>query len=447
MDIGIGLGIVFLTGTVAASLSFTGSLSIEHGSSGPQFTLVVLNNPGTNPYDGFAEVTDPDNVSTLSVDEVTISGALGAHSVTYKATSSGGRPDLTIALTVTIVDTTAPALSNPTDTQTGQTTATLTVDTDTGEGTLYAVATTSSTAPTAAQVMAGQDHTGAAASYAGSASVVSTGTKSFSATGLVASTAYTGFFVQKDASNNVSAVAHGDGFMTASASNGNDANTLLLLHCDATPFVDSAIGGSAPHSITAGGGGGTSLDTSIKEFGAGSVFFNYNGGPGFNVTSGNSDFAFGTGDFTVDFWFGNFINDNGGAIAADVLYSQWDGSNTGFEILLNRTTDNAHGQILVGVGGSTVITGASVPAGNSPPTWQHVALVRHGGTTVLYQGGVSQGSFSDANSYSTSATKPTIGSEASWQFPRGIAAWMDEIRVSNTARWTANFTPPVAAYS
>jgi hypothetical protein len=28
-----------------------------------------------------------------------------------------------------------------------------------------------------------------------------------------------------------------------------------------------------------------------------------------------------------------------------------------------------------------------------------------------------------------------------------IDGWMDEVRVSNVARWKANFTPPAAAYS
>src|SRR3954463_12975861 len=86
------------------------------------------------------------------------------------------------------VDVTAPTLSNPTDTVATSTTATLTVDTNEGNGTLYAVATTSSTAPTKARVKLGQDSAGVAAAYAGNQAVSSTGTKTFNATGLAAQT-------------------------------------------------------------------------------------------------------------------------------------------------------------------------------------------------------------------------------------------------------------------
>jgi hypothetical protein len=84
------------------SLRYTGSASVLGGSSGPHFTLVVLHNPSVKPYDGFTEVTDADGVSSLSGAAVTVSGALGTHLVTYKATSSGGRPDLPLTVTVTI---------------------------------------------------------------------------------------------------------------------------------------------------------------------------------------------------------------------------------------------------------------------------------------------------------------------------------------------------------
>lgn len=115
------------------------------------------------------------------------------------------------------VDTTAPTLSSPTDASTGQTTATATVSTNEANGTLYCVVTTSSTSPTAAQVKAGQDNSGAAATYASSQAISSTGVKSFSATGLTAGTAYTAHFMHEDAVGNQSTVSKGDGLTTDSA--------------------------------------------------------------------------------------------------------------------------------------------------------------------------------------------------------------------------------------
>lgn len=113
-------------------------------------------------------------------------------------------------------DETAPTLSNATDTATGETTADVGVDTDEANGTLYVVVTTSSTSPTAAQVKLGQDNSAAAAAYASSQAVSSTGTKAFSATGLTASTAYTAHFMHEDAASNQSTVVKGNGFTTDS---------------------------------------------------------------------------------------------------------------------------------------------------------------------------------------------------------------------------------------
>ena len=99
-------------------------------------------------------------------------------------------------------DSTAPVLTSPTGTATGATTATVGATTDEGNGTLYAVVTTSATQPSVAQIKAGQTHTGAAAPWGGSVVVTSTGAKTLNATGLTASTGYYAHLVHADAANN-----------------------------------------------------------------------------------------------------------------------------------------------------------------------------------------------------------------------------------------------------
>lgn len=114
-------------------------------------------------------------------------------------------------------DTTPPTLSSPTGAQTGSATASGGVTTDEGNGTLYGVVSTSGTAPTSAQVRAGQTHTGSAAAYASNQSVTSTGAKGFSATGLSASTTYYWHFTQRDAASNDSLVVSSASFTTAAS--------------------------------------------------------------------------------------------------------------------------------------------------------------------------------------------------------------------------------------
>lgn len=268
-----------------AQLAFSGSLTVEAGSAGPHFTLVVLNNPATNPYDGFAEVTDADNVSTLANgDEVTISGALGAHAVSYKATSSGGRPDLTIALTISIQDTVAPVLTLPTGTQTGATTATLGVTTnegsspDSANGALYVVVSTNATPPSAAQVLLGKDSTGALGAFENHAAplaVSTTGAKTFSATGLVVSTTYYAYFVQKDAALNVSNVAASSGFTTVNSSttwNPSDkAAGITLSNGNLTALNSSGGGQNGVRSVTGHSTGKYHVEFTINAIGAGVV--------------------------------------------------------------------------------------------------------------------------------------------------------------------------------
>jgi hypothetical protein len=126
-------------------------------------------------------------------------------------------------------DETAPTLSNPVDDNAGSTDAALTVDTDEANGTLYWVISTSASAPSAAQVKAGQMHTGAAAADSGSQAVSGTGTQTITGeSGLTASTTYYAHFMHEDASSNQSTVASGDGFTTdAAASYETESETLF----------------------------------------------------------------------------------------------------------------------------------------------------------------------------------------------------------------------------
>lgn len=113
-----------------------------------------------------------------------------------------------------VVDDTAPVLTSPSGTQTGGTTADLSVSTDEGNGTVYWVVTQSAAAPTATQVKAGQDHTGSSADDAGSISVVATGTQTDGATGLSVSTQFYAHFMHEDSSANQSTVVTSSSFTT-----------------------------------------------------------------------------------------------------------------------------------------------------------------------------------------------------------------------------------------
>lgn len=104
------------------------------------------------------------------------------------------------------VDGTAPQLSNPTATQTGPNTATGSVTTDEGNGTLYCLVSANATETNATVRASGIAQT-----------VTSAGAKSFSIANLAASTLYYLHYAHRDLSNNDSTVANSGSFTTAAA--------------------------------------------------------------------------------------------------------------------------------------------------------------------------------------------------------------------------------------
>lgn len=122
-------------------------------------------------------------------------------------------------------DTTAPTLSSASVSSVAATTATGNITTDEGNGTMYSIVSTSATAPSVAQIQAGQTNTGAAAVWSGNQAVSSTGAKTLSITGLTASTSYYAHFQHKDSANNNSSVVTSAQFTTGSADTTNPTMT------------------------------------------------------------------------------------------------------------------------------------------------------------------------------------------------------------------------------
>lgn len=113
----------------------------------------------------------------------------------------GGLPSAGVA------DVTPPVLSGASVDTITTTTATGRVTTDHDQGTIAYVITQSPSAPTATQVMAGQNHLGATALFAESHAVTISGEQTFSLTGLTAGTSdYYIYFAHRDVGNNLSNV-------------------------------------------------------------------------------------------------------------------------------------------------------------------------------------------------------------------------------------------------
>jgi hypothetical protein len=143
----------------------------------------------------------------------------------------------------------APVLTSATDVTVSQTRATISVTTDNATGTLYYVVTTSTTQPSSAQIKAGQNHLGAAASASGSSAISSVGTKSFDITGLTANTQYYVHFIHTNSGATDSNRISGDGFITGLAdtyiTSGNGGQQFLTAATATYDFTTAIAVGSA----------------------------------------------------------------------------------------------------------------------------------------------------------------------------------------------------------
>jgi len=207
-----------------------------------------------------------------------------------------------------------------------------------------------------------------------------------------------------------------------------------LLACQSSTLVDNstnqftitAFGDAVPRQQNPFGfTTSAAQDYSTATFG-GSVYLDGNGD--FLTTSTNTAFAFGTGDFTVEFW--TYIDKNG-----DNRYTEFSAGG-----LLYSSGSGSVGPMVYYVGGARISSSTL-----SLYTWYHVALVRSSGTTKLYLNGTQAGSsYTDATDYGTAATNVIIGTDrgSNTQFLQG---YMSDLRITKgTAVYKANFVPPTA---
>lgn len=222
------------------------------------------------------------------------------------------------------------------------------------------------------------------------------------------------------------------GFTSSTTPFVSDANTLLLVHGDGTDastvFRDDN-GVRAPKGIAAVGN--AQVDTAQSNFGGASALLDGTGDY-LVVTPGNSDFAF-SGDFTIEMW-ARPANVSGlkimydaraaGAYSASTPVIYQDGSIFRFYFAADRATSG------------TI----------SANTWYHLAVTRAGNDYKFYVNGTQVGSTYTNTDTVVASTTLWLGDHRANSGGFGFNGHMDEIRISNTVRYTANFTPSTTPF-
>jgi hypothetical protein len=230
------------------------------------------------------------------------------------------------------------------------------------------------------------------------------------------------------------------GFTAPSAPFQNDANTVLLIHGDgtnaSTVFTDD--NGQPPFvartAKTVTAVGNAQIDTAQSKFGGASAQFDGSGD--YLTIPASNDFNFGTGNFTIEMWFRRI---SGGAI--DIIVG-------------NRGTGFVSGNFAFYTYSSSIefdyrndlIANNTLTTSISNNIWYHFAIVRNGTSLTLYKdGAVGQAkTIGSTETFGSSSIDLSIGCNTVGTFP--LNGYIDELRISNTARYTTTFTPSTAPF-
>ena len=149
-----------------------------------------------------------------------------------------------------------------------------------------------------------------------------------------------------------------------------------------------------------------------------------------------SDFAFGSGNFTLEAWVRITTLDT---VSGNQVFAI-DGSNSNFSVVLRFSASHkatlqvtANGSTQVNAIGTTTITSG---------VWYHIAGVRDGNTLRIFLNGVEEATTAFSSSIWASPARVAV---AAWSVTptQGLAGNLQDLRITKgVARYTANFTPP-----
>jgi hypothetical protein len=215
---------------------------------------------------------------------------------------------------------------------------------------------------------------------------------------------------------------------TISGAYSADANTLLLLHMEDTNFSDSS---------TATNKGNPTINGSVTRSSVQAKFGTYSALVGASTSNADSlefadhsDWDAASISYTVDYWL--YLNALPPS-AQTYPVSRFNGPGDWGNYI------DSNGAMRHGIWGTSEINTSNsvVPIGN----WHHWAIVKNGGSdTKIYKDGVQVAAGS--GNFSNGSTPLWIGGQnPSITSTYSLNGYIDEVRISNIARWTSNFTP------
>ena len=177
------------------------------------------------------------------------------------------------------------------------------------------------------------------------------------------------------------------------------------------------------------------IDTAQSQFGVSSLLLD---GDSDRLTiSDSEDFAFGSGDFTIE----TFVRFN--VVQNSRFITQWESGNLSFTFGINPSNELQFGYSTTG--SDFVFTIGTW--GPSIATWYHVAVSRNGNDLKIFVDGTQVGSTTDMTGVTirNSNDDITIGDDNGSS--RFLDGWVDEMRVTKgVGRYSEHFTAPTQPF-
>jgi hypothetical protein len=219
----------------------------------------------------------------------------------------------------------------------------------------------------------------------------------------------------------------------------NSANTILtpftntvaaLLHCDS--LVDSSQYASPVTAV------GVVVSSAQSKFGGSSLAFPSETALQYaRVIPTSNIFGFVTSPFTIDFWMYPLAS----AVSTRRIMGNSQTVDTTYKWYISFNSNR------IGFFGTSLSGSLQSPTAIPNNTWTHIAIVRSGLTFTLFINGVIDTTAVLSGPIDNGGIQPLIvGRGSTADANNGMYGYIDELRVTQTAVFSANFTPPTAPY-